>query len=405
MPCRRRPRPLPDAEPATEEPLPEEPPAGPEPTEPEQAHPEHDRLARENAQRLEAEIEALRTGHLADAQHRFRIFFEQERRLHTLFKDLRPLHPHDRHRLWKEFKQVGAGARRAQQEEWESRRYQSIEARELVDEKLRVAEGLTQSAESGAEYRRAESLLNEVRNLLANAAPDSPGQILIGPDRRACWDRWRAARDTLRQRHGGRQEQARQELAARVAEVVRETAEAEPLQVMRRIKELQALLGGADLRRGQFEELRKRLSAAWQQAQARMAERRREQTEHRAEWRGRMEGHLTRWRETLEQKRGQLEHLVGQAAKLIEMEKNARAEDFAEQVRQWQAQTAEKRRRAEESVAELEERIRSAEKRLGRRGGARRARRERAPRPPATPPTLPDEALPTLPDEAPPTEP
>ena len=289
--------PEPGAEPepdAAEAPLPEEPPHATA----EQVQPEHEHLAQEHALRLEGEIEALRTGHMDGERRRFRDFFEHERKLHGLFKELRPLHPHDRHRLWKILKQVGADARRAQEEEWESRRYQSIEARETVDEKLRAAEALTQSAAGGADYRRAESMLNEIRNLLASAAPGAPGQLLIGPDRRACWERWRSVRDALRKKHGGGQEQAHRELSALVAEVTAQAAEGDPLQVTQRIKELQAQLGKADLRRGQFEELRKRLSAAWQQAQGRMAGQRHERSQQRDEWRGRMEQHLARWRQS-----------------------------------------------------------------------------------------------------------
>ena len=335
--------------------------------EPVPADPEQERLAQENAQRLEGEIEALHTGHMDGTRRRFRTFFEHERRLHDLFKELRPLHPHDRHRLWKSLKQAGAEARRAQQEEWESRRYQSIEARETVDERLRAAEAQMQTASTGTEYRRIESLLNEIRNLLGNPAPGSTGQLLIGPDRRACWDRWRAVRDTLRKKHGVRQETAHHELSLKIVEVAALAAEGDPFQATQRIKELQAQLGKADLRRGQFEELRKRLSTAWQAAQGRMVEQRHERSRQRAEWRGRMEQHLGRWQETLEQKRGQLGHLVEQAAKLIEMEKRARSEEFAEQVRQWQAATAEKRRRTEESIAELEQRVRETARRVGGR--------------------------------------
>jgi hypothetical protein len=384
-----------------EAPLPEEPPHAAD-TAP--VLPAHDHLAEENAQRIEAGIEALRTGYREGQRRKFRAFFEHERKLHGLFKELQPLHPHDRHRLWKTLKQVGADARQAQHEEWESRRYQSIEARETVEEKLRAAEALTRSAEGGADYRRAESLLNEIRNLLANVAPGSPGQLLIGPDRRACWNRWRSLRDALRQEHGGRQEQAHRELSALVAEVAGQTAEGDPFQVTQRIKELQARLGRADLRRRQFEELRKRLSAAWQQAQGRMAGQRHERSRQRTEWRGRIEQHLPRWRQALEQERGQLAHLVEQASKLIDMEKRARSEDFAEQVRQWQAITAEKRRRTGASVAELEKRIRDAERRLGgRRPKPARTAPPGTPRPSAEPQGEPAEPQdgPTKPKDEP----
>jgi hypothetical protein len=329
---------------------------------------EHDRLAGENATRLEREIETLRGDLGKGTQREFRSFFEHERNLHGLFKELRPLHAADRHRLWNQFKQIGAEARRQQQEEWESRRYQSIEARETVDEKIRDVENLMQGAPGAREYRRADALLNEVRALLASSAPGSPGQVLIGPDRRACWDRWRAVRDALRQQRGGLQEQDYQNLAGLVAAVVESARGDDPFKAVERVKELQALLGKAYLRRGQFEELRRRLSEAWQAAQARITEQRQERTKRRVEWRERMEGHLTRWRETLEHRRSQHEHLLQQLAKLEGMEKNARSDDFAVQVRGWKDETTEKMRRVGEFIADLEERIASATRKLGSRG-------------------------------------
>jgi hypothetical protein len=80
-----------------------------------------------------------------------------------------------------------------------------------------------------------------------------------------------------------------------------------------------------------------------------------------------------RWRGTLEQKRGQHEHLLQQVAKLEGMEKNARSEDFAVQVRGWLQETTEKLRRTAESIAELEERIRVTVKKLGGHGAGARA--------------------------------
>ncbi len=329
---------------------------------------EHERSSRENAERLEREIEALSAGHQEGGRRQFRAFFEHERQLHALFKDLKPLHAADRHRLWGVFKQIGAEARRQQQEEWESRRYQSIEARETIEEKIRTAESLTQGAPGVSEYRKADSLLNEVRALLASSALNSPGQVLIGPDRRACWDRWRAVRDTLRQRRGGLQERDYQTLAALVVEVVESASRDDPFRAVQRVKELQAQLGKAYLRRGQFEELRRRLSEAWQAAQARITEQRQERTKRRAEWRERMEGHLSRWRDTLEHRQSQREHLLQQLAKLEGMEKNARSEDFAAQVRGWKDETSDKLRRVDEFIADLQERITSASKKLGGRG-------------------------------------
>jgi hypothetical protein len=138
------------------------------------------------------------------------------------------------------------------------------------------------------------------------------------------------------------------------------------------VKELQAQLGRALLRRGQFEEVRKRLSEAWLAAQERIAGMRQERSRHRAEWRERMEGHLARWRETIEHKRSQREHLVLQVAKLEDMEKNARSEEFAVQVRGWRDETTEKLRRTEALIAELEERVRDAARKVSGRGGGRR---------------------------------
>jgi hypothetical protein len=333
---------------------------------------EHERLAAENAQRLEAEIEGLRTEWAEPGHRPYRAFFERERRLHALFKELRPLHAGDRHRLWGTFKQVGTEVRRAQQEDWESRRYQSIEAREAIEEKIRKAETLAQESQSGSDYRRADALLSEIRTLLSGAAPGSPGQVLIGPDRRACWDRWRGVRDVLRQRRGGMQDQDYQALDGLVTEVSERAKSGDAFRAVQQVKELQAQLGKAYLRRGQFEELRRRLSEAWKAAQPRVAEQRGERAKLRAEWRERMEGHLTRWRETREHKQGQREHLLGQLAKLEGMEKNARSEDFAVQVRGWREETSEKLRRVEEFIADLEGRIESVTRKLSGRG-----RRER----------------------------
>jgi hypothetical protein len=326
---------------------------------------ERESAAKEDARRLGDEIESLRARHVKDGRWQFRAFFEHERALHALFKELRPLHAADRNRLWSTFKQIGSEARRAQQEEWESRRYQSIEARETIEENIRRAEALAQGEGAALDLRRADSLLNEVRGVLGSNAQDSPGQVLIGPDRRACWDHWRQARDAVRLRRGGLQEHDYQALAARVGETVESAGSGDPFQAMQRVKDLQARLGKAYLRRGQFEELRRRLSEAWQAAQARIAEQRKERSKKRNEWRERMEGHVARWRETLNQKQAQREHLQQQMVKLEGMEKNARSEDFAVQVRGWKDESAEKLKRVEEFIADLEERIRSTSRKLG----------------------------------------
>jgi hypothetical protein len=326
--------------------------------------------ATENAQKLEAAIEALRGRQAESDPQRYQAFFELERGVQALFKSLRPLAPAERQRLWAIFKQLGTDMRRAQQEEWESRRYQSIEARESIEERIRRAESLAQGAEGAAGYRRADSILNEVRSLLGAEGPGSPGQVLIGPDRRACWDRWRRVRDALRQSRGGQQEHDYTELKEQTAQAAELARGGDPFQAVQRIKALQGRLGAALLRRGQFEELRKKLSEAWLAAQARVTEMRQERSQHRAEWRERMEGHVVRWRETIEHKRSQREHLVQQIAKLEAMEQNARSDDFAAQVRGWRAETDEKLKRTDELVADLEQRVREALKRAGGgRGG------------------------------------
>ncbi len=276
-------------------------------------------------------------------------------------------------------------ARQARHDEWESRRYESLEARETIEGKLRDAEGLAQGTQGTAGYRRAEALLNEVRTLLGSKRPGSPGRVLVGPDRRACWDHWRHARDALQRVRDRQQEQDYQALAAPVAEVNECARSGAPYEAIRRVKELQARLGQAYLRRGQFEDLRKRLSEAWQAAQARITEQRQERSKSRDEWRTRMEGHVARWRGTLEQKKGQREHLLQQAAKLEGMERSARSEDFALQVHGWSQENAEKLRRTEESITELEERIRTTAKKLGGRSAATRTGAGGAPTGPASP--------------------
>jgi hypothetical protein len=287
---------------------------------------------------------------------------------------------------------------------WESRRYQSIDAREVVEEKLREAGKLAQGMQGPVGFRKAEALLNQVRALLGSDLPDSPGQHLIGPDRRACWDHWRQMRDTLKSVRDQQQEQDYQALAAPVADVNECARGGDPHEAVRRVKELQGRLGQACLRRGQFEDLRKRLSQAWQTAQARISSQRQERAKHRDEWRARIEGHVARWRGTLAQKQGQREHLLQQAAKLEGMAKRARSEDFAVQVRGWLQETAEKLRRTDESIAELEERIRTTAKKLGGRGAGDHATGsgDAAASAPEAPPAPASEPSPVAEEEPPP---
>ena len=217
------------------------PPSGPSSasdTEKRDAAAEHERRAREKALRLEHEIASLRTAHLGEVHRDYHAFFEHERRIQALFKELSPLAAGDRHRLWDALTRAGTEARRAQQDEWESRRYQSIEARETVEEKLREAGGLTQGTQGAAGYRRAEALLNEVRALLGSRQPDSPGQLLIGPDRRACWDRWRQVRDGLKRVRDLQQEQDYRALATPLTEVNECARDGDPHEAIRRVKEL-----------------------------------------------------------------------------------------------------------------------------------------------------------------------
>jgi hypothetical protein len=291
---------------------------------------------------------------------------------------------------------------------WESHRQQSLKARETFEERLRNAEELAQGTQSAGTVRRADALLNEVRTLLGSDLPGTPGQLLIGPDRRACWDRWRRVRDALKLVRDRQHDQDYQTLGAPVAEATECARSGDPSEAMRRVKDLQGRLSQACLRRGQFEELRQRLSEAWLAAQARITARRQERSQQREEWRTRTKGHLARWRGTLEQRRGQREHLLLQVTKLEGMEKNARSEDFAAQVHGWLQETAEKLRRNGESIAELEERIRATSKKLGGSDGRTRAGRvgtTTTPGPPSPPGEPREEAPPEPPQDDPPEPP
>jgi hypothetical protein len=286
---------------------------------------------------------------------------------------------------------------------WEMHRRQSMKARVTIVEKLRGAGELAQGTLGAAGLRKAEALLNNVRSSLGGDLPGSPGQILVGPDRRACWDHWREVRGTLKRAYDQQQEQDHQALATAVAGLTEYARSGAPYETMRRVKELQGRLGQACLRRGPFEQLRQRLSEAWQVAQARITAQRQERSRLRDEWRARTEGHLARWRGTLEQRRGQREHLLQQVARLEAMEGSARSEDFAARARGWLQETVEGLRRTEASIAELEERIRTTAKQLGGRGTGAPAGGGGATAPPSAPSDEPgDEASPGPPRDDPP---
>jgi hypothetical protein len=128
---------------------------------------------------------------------------------------------------------------------WEAHRRQSMTARETIEGKLREAGGLSEGTQGAGGFRKADALLNEVRSMLGSELPGSPGQILIGPDRRACWDHWRQMRGTLKRVRDLRQAQDYQALVVPVAAVIEDARSGEPAVVMQRVKELQGQIGRA----------------------------------------------------------------------------------------------------------------------------------------------------------------
>src|SRR6266849_3835391 len=124
---------------------------------------------RENARSLETEINRLKSDYcdlLGLFWRRYDEFWVHARRISAMFKQ--PLLREDRERLWAAYSLTCHETRKAQAREYEARRGDSREKRDLVMSKIREAYFQAREAADSDKLAEADALLNEALAWMKN---------------------------------------------------------------------------------------------------------------------------------------------------------------------------------------------------------------------------------------------
>jgi hypothetical protein len=168
---------------------------------------------RENARNLEAEINRLQSDYSDPLGfwRQYDEFWAYARRISATFKTLKPLFREDRERLWAAYSMACDETRKAQVREYEARRADSREKRDMVKSKIREAYFQAKEAGDSAEFAEADALLSEALAWMKNGwegfntitqliSPILSSGIMTREDRQECWPDWKEAQELLRLR-------------------------------------------------------------------------------------------------------------------------------------------------------------------------------------------------------------
>lgn len=85
--------------------------------------------ARKNAKRIEREVDSLSSGHWSMFERQYKEFWAHAKSVSSLFKSLKPLDREDRERLWAKFQRVCESTKAKQNREYDKKRSRSEELR------------------------------------------------------------------------------------------------------------------------------------------------------------------------------------------------------------------------------------------------------------------------------------
>ena len=357
-------------------------------------------LAKANAEALRGEIEKLRQALLDETPDRYRHFWTQARDLSSRFRSYRPIEAEERQGLWAEFRAICEATRTVMDSERASMAASSKTLREELEAAIGNAESALALAHTLPEVARVQAMLNDVLERMkspkhrgAEAHPAGPGgdasatpsadetpaevavpsgglpepesPLLLKEDRRACWSRWVAVRESVKARHTELRKDAMERLRAHAEEILVAAEADEPLAVQSRVKAAQAELKACGLPPKDQEPIRQRLRNAWKRSSERIAALREVRAQSREEWLERMKGHLLRW-ESLLQKNRILEAQLRAEVDALEKEAKAasRPED-GQRLHRWMDGKSSRLKSLGEANQELQDKIASARAKLG----------------------------------------
>lgn len=193
--------------------------------------------AEANASKLRWEIDGLAAGHKDVFTRRYKEFWQHARKISALFKELKPLHPTDRERLWSRFSQLCEEAKGEQKEAVDNKRHKSAQRKADILFHIRAAEMpsgnfvMSIGPPNIAEMKSRGRALKKATNLLSEYKHE-----MMGTDKQECFERIKTTREShdfwwqeLRKRRDRKHEEFRARVRAnleRNRERQRRTADA-----------------------------------------------------------------------------------------------------------------------------------------------------------------------------------
>lgn len=331
---------------------------------------DRDELSRDQAGRVEAEIEGLRNGHHGTYHRNYREFFSHAKQISQLFKESRAILPGERQRLWEQFSALCDHVRQEQNRERESRVNASRVKKEVIEGDIKEAYYWATGSKSVSDLREAERRLARVTERMKDGWGGFTGTTeffesisgnegrLTKEDRDYLWGKWREAKAAVRERREWLSELHYDHMRAIAGDCLA-LAHRDPRAAKEKVKRANAEMKQKPMKSTYYSDIRQTLDEAWKVASDTASQR-------HHDWRERMEGHIQRWTELVEKNEGVIDRLEQQIEACEEMEANARSDEFAGTVRGWIEEKLDKIRDIRQTNEELEERIESVKGKLSR---------------------------------------
>ena len=292
-----------------------------------------------------------------EQKRNYSAFWTKAKEVSQVFRSVRI--PHEaRQRLWTKHHQLCETVKDLQSRDWESRTNRSSQNTDRVNSLIKEARPLSKWGEDLDSLRRANTFLDEARELLKN-------EFLLPKDRQACWTAWNEVKDQVRSRRQdifGRNYDA---IRSEIGDISNPVHYGDAYEALRMIQALQERIRDTELTKDQRQWLRAELQPMWTTAQSRLHRRREERAQKREEWRQRQESNRDRFQEILDRKEDAADRLRERIAELEEKIASAwnddwagRAQDRLDQLQGYLEETERDIRNIEEKIADINEKRR-----------------------------------------------
>ncbi len=318
--------------------------------------------AKNNAIKLENEINRLSDIQCVILLDRYREFFALATEIRKYFKDWTLLRE-DRNRLWNMFDKIHAPISAEYGRLQENRRYASENNKDMILKGLRETYFQARGARNLTEINQARTMLEEVLSRLKNSADNSAG-TLLPKDRDECWTKVKEVRETIHDRRTEINNLNFQSLICDAREALNEADSGDPRKAKALVRQVQNSLKGSAMHPEQYAQIRLVLDKAWQTADGCLKEMAKEREHRQQEFKGRMEDKIQHLQSLIRQKEEYISALMDQIEKCNELERGARTEDYADRVRGWRQEKQNRIDSVHSQIHDLESKIRFSEEKL-----------------------------------------